>query len=100
MPCRTQIVAGQAEPTDAELEGFDEGLDNTSTAGPGAAAPGGKVPQGVPFFWLTVLSNQVSDLGLLEQQSHSSGTVTLEPSIVCPPYVMISVQAVTNSCKC
>ena len=46
---------------DAELEGFDEGLEEAGTAGPAATALGGKVPQGVPFFWLTVLSNQVSD---------------------------------------
>ena len=57
---REAIVTGRAEPTEAELEGFEA----PDAADPRLQNAGAKVAQGVPFFWLTVLCNQVSWRGL------------------------------------
>jgi len=53
--CRELIVTGKSEPTEGELEGFGE----PDPAESRVQHVGGKVPQGIPYFWLTVLSNQV-----------------------------------------
>lgn len=57
---REAIVTGRAEPTEAELEGFEA----PDAADPRLQHSGAKVAQGVPGFWLTVLCNQVSWQGL------------------------------------
>lgn len=48
-------MTGKSEPTEGELENFEE----PDPADSRVQHVGGKVPQGIPYFWLTVLSNQV-----------------------------------------
>lgn len=48
-------MTGKSEPTEDELKGFEE-VDAPDYR---VLHSGGKVQQGIPYFWLTVLSNQV-----------------------------------------
>lgn len=70
-------MTGKSEPTEDELEGFEA----PDASDPRLQNAGAKVAQGVPFFWLTVLCNQVKVLA----DSAGLNTLELKPTFSLQP---------------
>lgn len=81
MPCRQELVTGNALPTQEELKEWQE-------AGGAHQEDGGSSIKGVPYFYLTVLCNQVNRCHSCNHPQHQQQRLTsrqLEHQSSCSP---------------
>lgn len=98
LTCRQELVTGKAFPTQDELQQYAEEHPHGDTAASTSI-------KGVPYFWLTVLCNQVSAASML-LHTGCSRTGNIRGSTItlwgCTLWVLCTITccAVHPSCKC